>query len=251
MSFNNNDFVDFLEFFKDSGNFPDNAKNSYQTVTEVSKSEDNGKSVIYNDNYIFNLDNMCGNVHIKDNGHVKSNRPLSVDGLYFLGGHLYLIEFKGTPISYPDSEEILNIWINFLNEQNYGNYDNSALINALKIIKNRYNDEILCNLKIKPSDSLFLTLPLIYNYYCKRKGIDCDREEFLSWLMNVPKRLFVVFLNDDRKSERNESKSYKYLRMDKKLEKRYAPFKSLVNMENSIVNQEEFENVFLGQFFNA
>ena len=128
--------------------------------------------------------------------------------------------------------------------------DDSDLAGALESIKNRYDDEILCNLKIKPSDSLFLTLPQIYKYYCEKKDIKYNKEEFLSWLLNVPKRLYVVFLNDIHDSKRNESKSYKYLRMDKKLKKRYAPFKELANMENSIVTQDEFREGFMREFFN-
>lgn len=84
--------------------------------------------------------------------------------------------------------------------------DDSDLAGALESIKNRYDDEILCNLKIKPSDSLFLTLPQIYKYYCEKKDIKYNKEEFLSWLLNVPKRLYVVFLNDIHDSKRNESK---------------------------------------------
>lgn len=68
--------------------------------------------------------------------------------------------------------------------------------------------------------------------------------------MEVPKRLYVVFLNDVHDSERNESKSYKYLRRDKKLEKRYSPFKELAKMENSIVSQDEFKELFISNIFN-
>lgn len=105
-------------------------------------------------------------------------------------------------------------------------------------------------MKIKPSDSLFLTLPKIYRYYCEKTSLEYNKEEFLSWLLKVRKRLYVVFLNDAYDSERNESKSYKYLRMDKKLKKRYAPFKELANMENSIVTQDEFREGFIKEFFN-
>ena len=65
-------------------------------------------SLIVDDNCIFDLDNMCFNSHLKENGHVKSNRPSSVDGLYFINGRLYLIEFKGTYNATLDLEEIMN-----------------------------------------------------------------------------------------------------------------------------------------------
>lgn len=57
-------------------------------------------------------------------------------------------------------------------------------------------------------------------------------------------------MNDIHDSKRNESKNYKYLRMDKKLKKRYTPFKKLANMENSIVTQDEFREGFMREFFN-
>ena len=38
--------------------------------------------------------------------------------------------------------------------------------------------------------------------------------------------------------------------MDKKLENRYAPFKKLAKMENSIVTQNDFKDSFMEKFFN-
>lgn len=246
MAFTNRDFVDLLNFYKNQDNFPDHAKKSFNKFSEVSKSddkEDESKDpLIIDDNCIFDLDNMCFNSHLKENGAVKSNRPASVDGLHFVNGRIYLIEFKGTYNATLDLEEIMNKCIEKV--------DDEDLVGALKSIKNRYGDEILCHLKIKPSDSLFLTLPKIYKYYCEKESKEYDKKEFISWLLNVPKRLYVVFLNDIHDSERNESRSYKYLRMDKKLEQRYAPFKELANMENSIVTQDGFKESFMEEFFN-
>ena len=246
MAFGNMDFVELLKFYKDNDNFPAQVRKSFDKFSEVSKSDDDEgeskDSLIIDDNCIFDLDNMCWNSHLKDNGSVKGNRPSSVDGLYSVNGRLYLIEFKGTYNYTLNFEEIMDKCIEKV--------DNEDLAGALESIKNRYDDEILCNLKIKPSDSLFLTLPKIYRYYCEKTSLEYNKEEFLSWLLKVRKRLYVVFLNDAYDSERNESKSYKYLRMDKKLKKRYAPFKELANMENSIVTQDEFREGFIKEFFN-
>lgn len=222
-------------------------KKSFDKISEVSKSDDKTdefkKPLINDDNNIFDLDNMCWNSHLKKNGYVKSNRPSSVDGLYFKNGRIHLIEFKGT---------FNRTWnLNNILDECIKNIDDIKLIEALNIINNRYDDEILWHLKIKPTDSLFLTLPQIYKYYCENNDEKIyEKEEFLSWLLNVPKRLYVVFLNDSYDSERNESKSFKYLQMNKKLEKRYAPFKELANMENSILTQDEFKEVFVDKFFN-
>lgn len=246
MAFGNMDFVELLKFYKDNDNFPAQVRKSFDKFSEVSKSDDDEgeskDSLIIDDNCIFDLDNMCWNSHLKDNGSVKGNRPSSVDSLYFVNGRLYLIEFKGTYNYTLNFEEIMDKCIEKV--------DDDDLAGALESIKNRYDDEILCNLKIKPSDSLFLTLPKIYRYYCEKTSLEYNKEEFLSWLLKVRKRLYVVFLNDAYDSERNESKSYKYLRMDKKLKKRYAPFKELANMENSIVTQDEFREGFIKEFFN-
>lgn len=246
MVFTNMDFVDLLNFYKNQENFPVNARKSFNTFSEVSKSDDDEDefkdSLIIDDNCIFDLDNMCFNSHLKENGRVKGNRPSSVDALHFIKGRIYLIEFKGTYMDTLDLDDIMNKCIEKI--------DDEDLVDALESIKTRYDDEILCHLKIKPSDSLFLTLPHICEYYCKKIGRNYNNEEFISWLLNVPKRLYVVFLNDVYDSERNESKSYKYLRMDKKLEKRYAPFKKLAKMENSIVTQNDFKESFLEKFFN-
>lgn len=242
MTFKNEDFVELLNFYKNKDNFPPNFKPSFNKISEVSKSDDEFKDpLIIDDNCIFDLDNMCWNSLLKDNGSLKSNRPSSVDGLHFKKGRLHLIEFKGTYMNTLNLEKIMN--------KSIGKIDDMNLIHALESIKHRYTDEILCNLKIKPSDSLFLTLPQIYTYYCEKNNMETNKDEFISWLLEVPKRLYVVFLNDSNFSQRNESKSFKHLRMDVKLQERYAPFKKLANMENSILTQDEFKEIFITKFF--
>ena len=245
MAFTNDDFVNLLNFYKDENNFPINFRKSFDKFSEVSKSEEVGSfknPLIIDNNCIFDLDNMCWNSHLRNNGSVKSNLPSSVDAMHFVNGRLYLIEFNGTYNSTLDLDEIMDKCIEKI--------DDVDLVSALESIKNRYGDNIVCNLKIKPSDSLFLTLPQIYKYYCEKIGRDYVKEEFISWLLKVPKRLYIVFLNDNYDSCRNESKSYNYLRISKKLEGRYASFKELVNMENSIVTQDEFRDGFVDKFFN-
>ena len=244
MAFGNMDFVELLKFYKDNDNFPAQVRKSFDKFSEVSKSDDDEgeskDSLIIDDNCIFDLDNMCWNSHLKDNGSVKGNRPSSVDGLYFVNGRLYLIEFKGTYNYTLNFEEIMDKCIEKV--------DNEDLAGALESIKNRYDDEILCNLKIKPSDSLFLTLPKIYRYYCEKTSLEYNKEEFLSWLLKVRKRLYVVFLNDAYDSERNESKSYKYLRMDKKLKKDMLHLKNLQTWKIQLSLKMNLEKDLLRNF---
>lgn len=74
MTFTNSDFVDLLNFYKIQENFPANARKSFDTFSEVSKSDDGDESkepLIKNDNLIFDLDNMCFNSYLKENGGLK------------------------------------------------------------------------------------------------------------------------------------------------------------------------------------
>lgn len=117
MAFDNSDFVNLLNFYKENDNFPDNARKSFNKFSEVSKSDNDAGAfknpLIIDDNCIFDLDNMCWNSHLKNNGSVKSNRPLSVDALHFKNGRLYLIEFKGTFNSTLNSQMYLeDIYLN-------------------------------------------------------------------------------------------------------------------------------------------
>ena len=115
---------------------------------------------------------MCWNSHLKNNGSVKSNRPLSVDALHFKNGRLYLIEFKGVPINSLDYKEILKLIKMDLEKDKCVNFrencpiSNNLMLNLTRTYE-RYEDEIFCSLKIKPIESLFVVLPKLYKKYCE------------------------------------------------------------------------------------
>ena len=225
-------------------------------MSEVSKS-DNGldKSVIENDDiFVFNLDHLCFNSYLSNSGRVNSPIPSSVDALYF-DGNMYLIEFKGEPISAQDNKEKLKDIISLLKNDKCSNSNlncplSDDLFKSLNNIQSMYSDEILCNLKNKPIESIFLVLPKLYDNYCKKQGIESDKVEFFDWLFKISKIIIIVFLDDEFKSEIGESKSYKYMRRDHALVTKYSPLKGLINAENSIISQSDFNNIFLKKINN-
>lgn len=239
MKFNHNDFSNLLNFYKIQDNFPDNAKKCFEKISEVSKSN-KGRSLINDDKYVFNLDNMCYNSYLKDNCSPKDN-PSCVDALYFKKNKLYLIEFKGTSMFTLDLKVIIDECIKKIK-------NDDELVSNLEFIKKRYDDEIICKLKIKPSDALFLALPQIYKYYCEKENIKYDNSEFFSWLLDVPKKLYFVFSDNTFNSEKNKSKGYKH-NMRHKLEKRCSFFKALAKMECLIITATIFKNDFLKEIY--
>lgn len=62
MVFTNQDFIDMLNFFKDKNCFSKNAKESFESITEISKSE-SGKSLIKSNHCLYNLDILKDNNH--------------------------------------------------------------------------------------------------------------------------------------------------------------------------------------------
>lgn len=56
------------------------------------------------------------------------------------------------------------------------------LFKSLTNAKNRFEDKIICQLKIKTTESLFFTFPAIYKYYCEKNDIGYDEHlsEFFS-----------------------------------------------------------------------
>jgi len=252
MSFNDESFNDLLNFYKDTSNFPSNSKSTYDTYSIVSASYGDGNPLIDDNHCLFNLDNMCENSYLKKNGRIKANIPSSIDGLYFKKGKLYLIEFKGIFYSFPDYKKILKSTIKNIKLKKCESSKENCPLNentfeTFNDIQEIYEDEIFCKLKNKPLESLFIVLPHIYKRYCEYNNLKRDKNGFMNWLINVPKMLIIVFLNDDKKSERYESKTYKS--MNNKLAGKYAHLKDLVNMEYLLCTQDEFKEEFINRIY--
>ena len=81
MVFTNNDFIDMLNFFKDKNCFSKNAKEPFETITEISKSETE-ESLIKSNCCLYNLDNIAYNLSLNSLGN-PNNIPSSVDALFY------------------------------------------------------------------------------------------------------------------------------------------------------------------------
>lgn len=247
MVFTNQDFIDMLNFFKDKNCFSKNAKESFESITEISKSE-SGESLIKSNHCLYNLDNIAYNLSLNSQGNPNSI-PASVDALFYFNNNnftLYLIEFKGVPINSLDYKEILKLIKMDLEKDKCVNFrencpiSDNLMLNLTRTYE-RYEDGIFCSLKIKPIESLFVVLPKLYKKYCDE--LDKNYYEtisgFMDWLLKVNKKLYVVFLDD-----KNKSKIYKK-NISNKIDSKYKYLKSFVNLEHKCYNQKTFEDVFV------
>ena len=257
MAFTNEDFADLMNFCKDMNNFHESCKNPFDYINNISRSDGTPNIPLIADYryWFFNLDNICFNVHIKDNGRMK-NRPASTDGLYYNSTssefNLYFIEFKGLPINSIDYKLKLKA-INKSLENGHCKTpkDNCPLsdeiFKSLDNAKNRFEDEIICKLKIKTTESLFFTLPAIYKYYCEKNGIDYEENlaEFISWILKSKKNFIVVFDDETELSPAN-----KHFTFDNRLKKSYKHFQNVANIVPSVVTKSLFEEKVLYKRFD-
>lgn len=247
MVFTNNDFIDMLNFFKDKNCFSKNAKEPFETITEISKSE-TGESLIKSNCCLYNLDNIAYNLSLNSLGN-PNVAPSSVDALFYFNNNkftLYLIEFKGISINSLDYKEILKLIKKDLENDKCVNsrkncpISDNLILNLVKA-QERYEDEIFCGLKIKPIESLLVVLPKLYKKYCDETGKNYYKtiSEFVDWLLRVNKKLYVVFLDDENKTKINKKN------ISNKINSKYKYLKSFVNLEHKCYDQKAFEDVFV------
>lgn len=257
MVFTNQDFIDLMNFCKDMNNFHESAKKPFDTVYNVSKSDGKHKPPLIADSryWCFNLDNICINVHINDNGR-KKNHPASTDGLHYTLNNskfnLFFMEFKGLPINSIDYKSKLDSINKSLKSGHCEDpRDNcplsDELFKTLTNAKNRFEDEIICQLKVKTTESLFFTLPAIYKYYCEKNGINYNEKlsEFISWLLNAKKNFIVVF---DEKTEL--SPANRHFTFENRLRDKFNRFKNVANIAPSVVVKSLFEKEYLHEYFD-
>ena len=255
--FTNQDFIDLMNFCKDKDNFHKIAKKPFDTVYNVSKSEGKHKHPLIHDSryWCFNFNNICFNAHIKDNGHIN-NHTASTDGLHYTminsELNLYFIEFKGLPINSLDYKLKLESINTILKSGRCSEPENNCplseeLFQSLTNAKNRFEDEIICQLKIKTTESLFFTFPAVYKYYCQKNHIDYNKHlnEFISWLLKVKKNFIIVF--DDKT---NLSPSNKHFTFDNRLRDKLNKFKNVANITPSVVEKSIFEKDYLYKYFD-
>ena len=188
------DFHKFLLSFHNNPRY-------FNTLEEISRS-DKGNPLTNVPCSMYNLD------HMKDD--VKSLndlKPKSMDAIFYKEEEniLYLFEFKGADIS-QNSTMKLDILVKELVMKNNANVSKKStkcistpIIKNLMKFREDFIDPIESSLKLKPIESLTMTIPSIYNEYCQEKG--CTPKDIRSFLNNCQKNIFVLVKEDVREDE--------------------------------------------------
>lgn len=166
---------------------------------------------------MFNFDNLCFNANLWANRKpINKSLPATCDALCFDDEKsiLYFFEFNNLPLNSIDYKNELKSIIESL-ESEY-NVD-KQIMRGLNKIYGRFEDEIICKLKIKTNDSLFFSLLLIYRNYCEKFELDFNQcpNDFILWLLNSNKRFIFVFADNDDISPLNHHISFDIKLKDK------------------------------------
>ena len=218
----NQDFISFLESFKSNEEY-------FTTVSEISRPiykdrrgiEHKGDPLIQSVDFkMFSLDEIK-----HDTKSFKNNFPKSTDAIFYKPDNnrliLYLIEFKGHNLNRPNRKNrITALKRNIENRKKECNrkIDGSQcytdqMITDLKLVEKEYGDNVEFGLKEKPTDTLFLTIPVIYKEYCKNNNIEI--KDIDNYLKKCEIRLFVfaaVYSDSRRRNQGKYNKSRTYVR---------------------------------------
>lgn len=244
MSFTDEDFIKILDYCKDLSNFHENAQVAYDNIINVSD------SLIEDSKFwLFNFDNICKNLNIKSNGKIKP-LPASADGLEFIIGAknntTYFIEFKDAPLQSVDYKRKLKSIKEQLRNHCYYQQDFCPITTShLKTLDNTYShyeDERICKLKLKTTESLFFIMPELFKHYKENHPeFNKTHEEFIDWLLKSNKRFILVFANN------SSSISNDHFSFEKRLKTNYKHFEHVANIKTSIITRENFEMNFIGK----
>ena len=242
MSFTDEDFIKILDYCKDLSNFHENAQVAYDNIINVSD------SLIEDSKFwLFNFDNICKNLNIKSNGKIKP-LPASADGLEFIIGAknntIYFIEFKDAPLQSVDYKRKLKSIKEQLRNHCYYQQDFCPITTShLKTLDNTYShyeDERICKLKLKTTESLFFIMPELFKHYKENHPeFNKTHEEFIDWLLKSNKRFILVFANN------SSSISNDHFSFEKRLKDNYKHFEHVANIKTSIITRENFEMNFI------
>lgn len=237
----NEDFVDFLDMFKDD---------YYCSITEISKPQDSNVSLVYNNFRMFSFDEMC-----KEYSIMEKNLPKTMDALHYEiddDGNLtlYIIEFKTFNIEDTKSTytllEALHRKFKKLNNTTCRYEDDKkfvpdAALRKFEYIKEYFVDSIEFDLILKPIETLFVALPWLYDEYC-RDNEDVVKKDFRGFLNEVNIKL-VVFVNRYAPNINPDAEMWSSHYIDNKLKSVYHR----LYLSNVIVEDEE--RIFPGRRF--
>lgn len=256
-----NIFNEFLLFCKDMDLAKPDAKKTYDTITNISKSDKDNEqspSLVESEFLLLDLDNISLNSKFRQ-------LPATMDALHFQFVKdkpiLYFIEFKGESLESIDYSEVLEQSISLMLDKQCNNperYDciflNNTLLNDLGIITKRYEDELFASLKIKPLESYLIALPKAYKIFCEFNGISYEEtiDDFILFLWNIKKKIIVVGLDKQYELKDTFSIFYSHYATYNMKEGLNNKYKNLVyhnfDVKPIITNQTEFKEL-LGSIF--
>ena len=177
------DFIDFFESFRDE---------YYFSITEISRAKTGEKQPLINSDFrMFSLDDMCQRY-----SRLKKHTPKTVDAVHFEKRKgkltLYLIEFKNFSMKGSFSTyNLLDVLYNKLEEKNQNDESNisDGFLRQFDLIRNHFVDSIEFDLRMKPLETILVSLPWLYEEYCKDKKIPV--KDFRAFLENIEIKLIV------------------------------------------------------------
>ena len=203
----NKEFITFINSFKENSEY-------YTTVSEISKPiykedgvEKKGNPLIPSVDFkMFSLDDIK-----HDTQSFKNNFPKSTDALYYKLKEdeltIYLIEFKGHNLNNPNKKSKITALKRTFNDRKEkcskktdgSKCYTSKMIYDIELVEKEYGDTIEFGLKEKPTDTIFLTIPMIYKEYCKKNNYEIKDIE--GFLRKCKKRLFIFAAEYDENTE--------------------------------------------------
>ena len=190
-SLTNEEFIEFLGSFKDE---------YYSSITEISRAKTGRKKpLVYNNFKMFSFDDMCKKYDL-----INKHLPKTMDAIHFEIDEndkltLYLIEFKrfsmtGTYSSYQEMEALYKS-LKKKNKKTISPKSDEKIISnkflkKFEDVKNHFVDSIEFNLRMKPLESILVSLPWLYDEYCKNNE-NITKKDIRKFLDNIDIKIFV------------------------------------------------------------
>lgn len=224
------DFIKFIESYK--------IDKYYNSITEISKpiikdkktkKERKGPSIFHNGFKMYSLDDIKHDCRL-----FNSNFPKSTDGLWYKINSkgefiLILVEFKGVNFNQSNSKSVLdNVTSKIKNlkedDECPKNLQNSiefdSVIKDIKTVEDRYGDSLEYGLYLKQFETIYLTIPTIYNEYCQ-KNPNVKKKDIDTFLKECKICVFVCVeaFSNNQTGVHMESLGNKFNKYAKKLKK--------------------------------
>lgn len=202
-SISNKAFIEFLEYYAKNPKYID-------TITEISwpknkkgETDRRRNPLIENSFQMLSLDDICKECSKFD----QYNRPSTTDALWYNltdNGDLilYFIEFKWHNLDYPKDQQLMED--TFLKLERKTEITTDMKDKFKKLYRSYSDEDVSFKLRLKPFESLFVVLPILFEDYCEKNNKD------LIGLNNFLKTCEIkVFSFVSTFTRENESQGYK------------------------------------------